>query len=76
MEKTEEKKEVTIEDLQKQILEITGEVKSLKEENTKLKEDNAQKDLEITKLTLGATNKKVVTKEVEENEEIEFDFDF
>lgn len=73
----EEKKQeqVSIEDLQKQISSINEEVKSLKEENTKLKEDNAQKDLEITKLTLGGTTK-VVTKEVKEDEEIEFDFDF
>lgn len=70
-----EKKEVTLEDLQKQIADVTKEVTSLKEENTSLKEQITQKDLQITKLTLGGVEKKVV-KETREDEEVSFDFDF
>lgn len=73
-EKKEEK--VTLEDLQKQIKDVTGELTSLKEENAKLKEDNVQKELEIAKLSLGGVERKVVTKEEKEDEEVSFDFDF
>ena len=70
-----EKKEVTLEDLQKQLEEVTSQISTLTEENTQLKEKVKQKDLEITKLSLGAVTKG--TKEVkEEPEEVEFDFDF
>lgn len=74
MEKT-EKKEVTIEDLQKQIGEINTMVKTLQDENKSLKEQVAQKDLELTKLSIGSDTKKV-TKEEKEDEETSFDFDF
>lgn len=69
-----EKKEVTLEDLQKQIADITSQVSSLQEENTKLKEQVTQKDLQITKLTLGGVEKKKDVNEVEED--VTFDFDF
>ena len=71
----EEKQEVTKEDLQKQISEITGQVTSLTEENKSLKDQLAQKDLQISKLTLGAVEKKV-TKVETEDEDVSFDFDF
>ena len=72
----EEKKELTLEDLQKQVQEITKQVTTLTEENKNLKEEITQKDLQISKLTLGGVEKKV-TKEVEkEDEEVSFDFDF
>lgn len=74
MEKT-EKNEVTIEDLQKQIGEINTMVKTLQDENKSLKEQVAQKDLELTKLSIGSDTKKV-TKEEKEDEETSFDFDF
>lgn len=69
-----EKKEVTLEDLQNQIDELKKQATSLTEENKSLKEQVTQKDLEITKLTLGGV-KKEVTKEVEV-EDVNFDFDF
>ena len=68
----EKKKEVTLEDLQNQIAEVTKQVSSLTEENKSLKEQVAQKDLQITKLTLGGVTTQV-TKEVED---VSFDFDF
>lgn len=74
-EKEKEKQEVTLEDLQKQIADITKQVSSLTEENKSLKEQVTQKDLEITKLTLGGVTKQV-TKEITEDEEVTFDFDF
>lgn len=67
-------KEVTLEDLQKQIKDVTEQVTTLQDENKKLKEENSQKDLEIAKLTLGGVQK--VTKEVKEDEDVTFDFDF
>lgn len=70
----EKKKELTLEDLQKQIGEVNKQVTSLTEENKSLKEQLSQKDLEITKLTLGGVTK--VTKEVKEDEDVTFDFDF
>lgn len=69
-----EKKEVTMEDLQKQVDEITKSVTELTEENKSLKEQLTQKDLEIAKLSLGGVDKKVVTEEVKED--VEFDFTF
>ena len=69
-----EKKEVTLEDLQKEVTEVTKQVSSLTEENKSLKDQLTQKDLEITRLTLGGV-KKQVTKEVED-EDVTFDFDF
>ena len=69
------KKEVTLEDLQKQVAEVTKQVTALTEENKSLKEQVTQKDLEITKLTLGGVTKQV-TNVVREDEEIEFDFDY
>lgn len=71
----EKKDEVTLEDLQKQVAEITKQVTALTEENKSLKDQVTQKDLEITKLTLGGVKKEVVTKEVED-EDVTFDFDF
>lgn len=71
----EKKKEVTLEDLQKQVAEVTKQVTALTEENKSLKEQVTQKDLEITKLTLGGVKKEDVTKEVED-EDVTFDFDF
>ena len=70
-----DEKKVTIEDLQKQIDEVNTQIKTLTEENNSLKEQVSQKDLEIAKLTLGGVNK-VVTKEVKEDEDVTFDFDF
>ena len=70
-----EKQEVTLEDLQKQVAEVTKQVSSLTEENKSLKEQITQKDFEITKLTLGGVKKKEVTKEVED-EDVTCDFDF
>ena len=70
-----EKKEVTIEDLQKQIGEITQQVTSLTEENKSLKDTITQKDLQIAKLSLGGREKQV-TKVEQEDEDINFDFDF
>ena len=72
----EKKEEITLEDLQKQIGEVTTKVKSLEDENTQLKETIKQKDLEIAKYTLGAVQQKSGTKEVKEDEDVEFDFDF
>ena len=69
-----EKKEVTMEDLQKQVDEITKNVTELTEENKSLKEQLTQKDLEIAKLSLGGVVKKDVTEEVKED--VEFDFTF
>ena len=69
------KKEVTLEDLQSQINDLKKQATSLTEENKSLKEQVTQKDLEITKLTLGGVTKKV-TNVVREDEEIEFDFDY
>ena len=74
MEKETEKK-VTIEDLQKQIGEVNETIKNLQDENKSLKEQIAQKDLELTKLSIGSDIKKV-TKEEKEDEEMSFDFDF
>ena len=74
--KEEKKPQPTIEDLQKQIDELGKQVVSVTEENKTLKEQNAQKDLEIQKLSLGGVVKQnVVTKEVED-EDTNFDFDF
>jgi len=70
-----EKKEVTMEDLQKQIADITKQVTSLTDENKQLKEQVTQKDLEIAKLSLGGVERKV-TNEVKQDEEVSFDFDF
>ena len=70
----EKKEEVTLEDLQKQVAEVTKQITTLTEENKSLKDQITQKDLEITKLTLGGV-KKEVTKEVEV-EDVNFDFDF
>lgn len=72
----EKEEKVTLEDLQKQVEEITQQVKTLTEENTNLKEQVAQKDLEITKLSLGGVKKQEVTKEQKEDEDVEFDFEF
>ena len=70
-----EKKEVTLEELQKQIEDVTKQVTTLTEENKSLKEQVTQKDLEIAKLSLGGISK--VTKEVKvEDEDVTFDFDF
>ena len=66
-------KEVTMEDLQKQVDEITKNVTTLTEENKSLKEQLTQKDLEIAKLSLGGVEKKVTK---EEKEDVIFDFDF
>lgn len=74
-EKQTQKEELTLEDLQKQIKDVSSQISSLQEENTSLKEQIKQKDLEITKLSLGAVSKSV-TKEVKEDEEVSFDFDF
>ena len=71
----EKKKEVTLEDLQKQVAEVTKQVTALTEENKSLKEQVTQKDLEITKLTLGGVKKQQVINEVEK-EDVTFDFDF
>lgn len=71
----EKEKELTIEDLQKQVEEITKQVTTLTEENKNLKEQVTQKDLQITKLSLGGVEKKF-TKEVKEDEDVTFDFDF
>ena len=70
-----DEKKVTIEELQKQIDDVTSQIKNLTEENNSLKEQVTQKDLEIAKLTLGGVNK-VITKEVKEDEDVTFDFDF
>lgn len=66
---------VTIEDLQKQIGEVNETIKTLQDENKSLKEQIAQKDLELTKLSIGSDTRKV-TKEEKEDEETSFDFDF
>lgn len=70
-----EEKKVTLEDLQKQIGEITQQVTTLTEENKSLKETITQKDLQIAKLSLGSREKQV-TKVETEDEEVSFDFDF
>lgn len=75
-EKEKEKQEVTLEDLQKQIGEINKQVTSLTDENKNLKEQLAQKELEITKLSLGGVQKQVTKVEEKENEDVNFDFDF
>lgn len=72
----EEKKELTLEDLQKQVEDITKQVTSLTEENTQLKEKLTQKDLEITKLSLGGVKKEVTKEQPKEEEEVTFDFEF
>lgn len=75
MAEKEKKEEVTLEDLQKQIGEITKQVTTLTEENKTLKEQITQKDLEIAKLSVGSIQSQKVTKEVED-EDVDFDFDF
>lgn len=75
MAEKEEKKVPTLEELQKQVGEITQQVTTLTEENKTLKEQITQKDLKIAQLSLGA-KEKVVTKEVKEDEDVSFDFDF
>ena len=74
-EKQTQKEELTLEDLQKQIKDVNSQITTLTEENTNLKEQLKQKDLEIAKLSLGGISK-IVTKEVKEDEEVTFDFDF
>ena len=75
MAEKEEKKVPTLEELQKQVGEITKQVTTLTEENKSLKEQITQKDLEIAKLSVGAIQPQKVTKEVED-EDVDFDFDF
>lgn len=75
MDEKEEKKVPTLEELQKQVGEITKQVTTLTEENKSLKEQITQKDLEIAKLSVGSIQPKKVTKEVED-EDVDFDFDF
>ena len=75
MAEKEEKKVPTLEELQKQVGEITKQVTTLTEENKSLKEQITQKDLEIAKLSVGSIQPKKVTKEVED-EDVDFDFDF
>ena len=70
-----EKKEITLEELQKQVEEVTKTNKSQETEIAQLKETIKQKDLEIAKISLGAVQPKKVTKEVED-ESVTFDFDF
>ena len=71
----EEKQELTLEDLKKQVEDVKTQITTLQEENTSLKEKLQQKELEITKLSLGGiTKQNQVTKEVEED--VTFDFDF
>lgn len=70
-----EKKEVTNDDLQKEVEEIKKQVTSLTDENKQLKEQITQKDLEIAKLSLGGVERKI-TNEVKQDEEVSFDFDF
>ena len=72
----EEKKVPTLEELQKQVGEITKQVTTLTEENKSLKEQITQKDLEIAKLSVGSIQSQKVTKEVKEDEDVDFDFDF
>ena len=76
MAEKEEKKTPTLEELQKQIADITKQVGELSEENKSLKEQVTQKDLEITKLTLGGVKKEVTKVEEKQDEDVEFDFDF
>lgn len=71
----EKKEPLTLEELQKQVADVTKQVTTLTEENNTLKEQLTQKELEIQKLTLGGVQKQV-TKETKEDEEIQFDFDF
>ena len=75
MDEKEEKKVPTLEELQKQVGEITKQVTTLTEENKSLKEQITQKDLEIAKLSVGSLQQQKVTKEVED-EDVDFDFDF
>ena len=75
MAEKEEKKVPTLEELQKQVGEITKQVSTLTEENKSLKEQLTQKDLEIAKLSVGSIQSQKVTKEVED-EDVNFDFDF
>ena len=75
MAEKEEKKVPTLEELQKQVGEITKQVTTLTEENKSLKEQITQKDLEIAKLSVGSLQPQKVTKEVQD-EEVNFDFDF
>ena len=75
MDKKDEKNVPTLEELQKQVGDITKQVTTLTEENKSLKEQLTQKDLEIDKLSVGAIKPQKVTK-VEEDEDVSFDFDF
>lgn len=72
----EKKQEATLEDLQKQIGDINKQVTSLTDENKNLKEQLAQKELEITKLSLGGVEKQVTKVKEKEDEDVNFDFDF
>ena len=71
----EKKEELTLEQLQDQLKEVNKQIKTLTDENKTLKESNAQKDLEIAKLSLGGSERKI-TKEEKEDEDVSFDFDF
>lgn len=71
----EKKEEVTLESIQQEVDKLKKEAQSLRDENKSLKDQVTQKDLEITKLTLGGVKKQDVTKVVED-EDVNFDFDF